>query len=66
MTRSFTLYRDQLQKLLVQVEKNVEKNPLATDGITIMISDNDRCLKVFQKVGHDWIYLDQEEFCEWY
>ena len=65
MTRSFTMYRDQLQKLLLQVEENVAKNPLATDGITIMISENDQYLKVFQKVGHDWIYLDQEEFREW-
>ncbi|AIF50540.1 MULTISPECIES: hypothetical protein [unclassified Pelosinus] len=65
MTRSFTLYSDQLKKLLLQVEQNVQKNPLATDGITIMISDGDPCLKVFQKVGHDWIYLDQEEFREW-
>jgi len=59
------MYRDQLQKLLLQVEENVAKNPLATDGITIMISENDQYLKVFQKVGHDWIYLDQEEFREW-
>lgn len=65
MSRTFTLYSDQLKKLLLQVEENVRKNPLATDGITIIISDGDPLLKVFQKVGHDWIYLDQEEFREW-
>jgi hypothetical protein len=65
MDRIFTLYSDQLQRILTRVEENKRKNPLASDAITMVVSDNDNCLKLFQKAGHDWIYLNEEQFCEW-
>ncbi|MDU4959782.1 MAG: hypothetical protein E6X17_03830 [Sporomusaceae bacterium] len=65
MDRVFTLYADQLQRILARVEENKRKNPLASEAITLIVSDNDRCLKLLQKAGHDWIFLDEEQFCEW-
>ena len=65
MDRSFTLYLDDLQKVLAHVEANIQKTPLAEHAITMVVSDNDNCLKLFQKVGHDWIYLNEVNFCEY-
>lgn len=64
MTRTFTLYMDQLQRVLARVEENARKNPLAARAITMVVSDDDDCLKLFQKAGHDWLYLDEEKFRE--
>lgn len=64
MNRTFTLYTDQLKRVIARVEGNCEKNPLALQAITMVVSDEDACLKIFQQVGHDWIYLDEENFCE--
>jgi hypothetical protein len=65
MDRSFTLYLDQLKRVIEEVEKNTGKTPLAANAITLVLSDNDDCLRLFQKVGHDWIYLSDAQFCEW-
>ena len=65
MDRVFTLYADQLRRILARVEENKSKNPLASNGITVVVSDDDHCIKLFQKAGHDWIYLDEEQICEW-
>lgn len=62
MAKMFTLYTDQLKRILAQVEENVKKNPLAIDGIMIAISDEDKSVKIFQKISYDWIYLNNEEF----
>lgn len=64
MDRSFTLYLDELKKVIAQVEANIQKTPLAEHAITMVVSDNDNCLKLFQKVGHDWIYFNDVNFCE--
>ena len=65
MDRSFTLYLDELKKVIAEVEANIEKTPLAERAITMVVSDNDQCLKLFQKVGHDWFYLNEVNFCEY-
>lgn len=65
MDHTFTLYIDQLKRVIERVDQNCAKNPLAANAITMAVSDQDNCLKLFQKVGHDWIYLDEEIFCEW-
>ena len=64
MSRTFTLYTDQLKRVLARVEENCDKSPLAQSAIILVISEDDNCLKMFQKSGHDWIYLDEEQFCE--
>ncbi|WP_371372900.1 hypothetical protein [Sporomusa aerivorans] len=64
MDRTFTLYLDQLKKVIEEVEKNTQKTPLAANAVTLVVSDNDACLRLFQKVGHDWIYLSDAQFCE--
>jgi hypothetical protein len=64
MNRVFTLPIDQLKRVIAQVEENYQKDFLASPAITLIVSDEDNCLKLFQKVGHDWIYLDKEKFCE--
>jgi Enoyl-[acyl-carrier-protein] reductase (NADH) len=64
MNRTFELYTDQLKKIINQVEELAAKNPLALNSITLVVSDDDHCLKLFQRVGHDWIYLDGEQFRE--
>lgn len=66
MAKMFTLYSDQLKRLLAQVEANVQKNPLAIDGIMIAISDEDKSVKVFQKISYDWIYLNDEKLQDYY
>jgi hypothetical protein len=65
MNRTFTLYTDQLQRIIDRVEQNAKKNPLAVHAITMVVSDDDRCLKLLQQAGHDWIYLDEEQICEY-
>ncbi|WP_255351779.1 hypothetical protein [Propionispora sp. 2/2-37] len=30
-----------------------------------LVSDKDKCLKMLQQAGHDWIYLDEEQVCDW-
>lgn len=64
MNRVFTLYIDQLKAVIARVEENSLKNPLASTAITLVVSSEDSCLKLFQKVGHEWIYLDEEKFYE--
>jgi hypothetical protein len=64
MTKTFTLYTDQLKRVIERVEENARVNPLANNAITVFVSEDDPCLRMFQKIGHDWIYLDEEEFCE--
>jgi len=64
MTKTFTLYTDQLKRVIARVEDNAKANPLANNAITLFVSEDDHCLRLFQKIGHDWIYLDEEEFCE--
>jgi len=66
MAKMFTLYSDQLKRLLAQVEENVQKNPLAIDGIMIAISDEDKSVKIFQKISYDLIYLNNEEFQDYF
>lgn len=65
MYRTFTLYTDQLRRILDRVEENTKKNPLALNAVTLIVSDDDKCLKMLQQAGHDWIYLDEEQVCEW-
>ncbi|MBP2642168.1 MAG: hypothetical protein H6Q67_55 [Firmicutes bacterium] len=62
MNRVYTLYIDQLKRIIARVEENHAKNPLASTAITMVVSDDDQHLKLFQKIGHDWVYLDEEEF----
>jgi len=64
MNKVYTLYLDQLKRIIDQVEKNKAKNPLADSAITLVASDNDKCLQILQKLGHDWAILDEEKFCE--
>jgi hypothetical protein len=64
VNRVFTLYTDQLKRVIEKVEETAKNKPLASSAITLVISDGDDCLRLFQKVGHDWIYLDEETFCE--
>ncbi len=64
MTRTFTLYTDQLRRVIARVEENARKNPLAATAITLVVADDDEYLKLFQKAGHDWLYLNEEEFHE--
>lgn len=64
MARTFTLYTDQLRRVIARVEENSRKNPLAATAITLVVADDDDCLKLFQRAGHDWLYLNEEEFRE--
>lgn len=64
MARTFTLYLDQLKEIIAQVEENAKKNPLAAGAITLVVAEGDDCLKLFQKAGHDWLFLDGERFRE--
>ncbi|MBP2663746.1 MAG: hypothetical protein H6Q71_1694 [Firmicutes bacterium] len=63
MNKVYTLYVDQLKRLIAKVEENQAKNPLASSAVTVVISDDDNCLKLLQKNGHDWAMLDEEKFC---
>ncbi|MDR3590443.1 MAG: hypothetical protein P4N41_12390 [Negativicutes bacterium] len=63
--RFFVLYKDQLENIIAKIEENRRKNPLAAEAITLVISNQDKCLKIFQRAAHDWIYFDEEQVCEW-